>query len=94
MTRNLFIAQAVLIAAGYGLWYFGYTVHIPYTTMVIGYLWRMIHERQETALKIAGPVAWRYRDGCDEDWNFADNIRDLRQLAQADFVEPLYRKDT
>jgi len=94
MIRNLFIAQAALVAVGYAMWRFGYTVHIPYTTMVFGYLWRMVHERQEAASKISLPVAWRYRDGDDEDWRFADDIRDLRQLASADFVEPLYRKDS
>lgn len=93
MTRNLFIAQAALLAVGYAFWHFGYTVHIPYTTMAFGYLWRMVHERQEAASKISIPVAWRYRNNDDDEWSFTDDIRNLRQLASADIIEPLHRKE-
>jgi hypothetical protein len=94
MIRNPFIAQAALVVIGYALWHFGYTVHIPYATMAFGYLWRMVHERQEAASKISVPVAWRYRDDGDDDgWKFADACN-AHRFASADFVEPLYRKDS
>lgn len=50
MTRNLFIAQAALLAVGYALWHFGNTGHVPYITMAMGYIWRMIHERRLPAV--------------------------------------------